>query len=109
MWLFSCAPEDPEDQSVMDKRGAEALYTAVIGLMHGIWTEDQDPQLDAAHRMVQIAKPWMIRRWSESELAHGKPLVRIPMQNAHLVDFESTEVEQAKLKTLGEQYTSKGA
>jgi len=62
-----------------------------------------------AHWMIQIAKPCMIRRWSESKLVNGKPLVRIPRENAHLVDLEWTEDEQAKLKTLVERYTSRGA
>jgi hypothetical protein len=109
MWLFSGAPEDPEDETVMEMHGADALYSAVKSLMHAIRTEDQDAQQDAAHRMIQIAKPWTIRRWSESKLANGKPLVRIPKENAHLVDLEWTEDEQAKLKSLVERYTSRGA
>jgi len=109
MWLFSGAPEDPEDETVMEMYGADALYSAVKSSMHAIRTVDQDAQQDAAHRMIQIAKPWTIRRWSESNLANGKPLVRIPKENAHLVDLEWTEEEQAKLKTLVERYTSRGA
>jgi hypothetical protein len=109
MWLFSGAPEDPEDETVMEMHGADALYSAVKSLMHAIRTEDEEAQQDAAHRMIQIAKPWTIRRWSESKLANGKPLVRIPKENAHLVDLEWTEEEQAKLKTLVERYTSRGA
>jgi len=77
--------------------------------MQVIRTEDRDAQQDAAHWMIQIAKPWTIRRWSESKLANRKPLVRILKENAHLVDLESTEDEQAKLKTLVERYTSQGA
>jgi len=88
--------------------GAEAQYSAVKSLIHAIWTEDQDSQQDAAHRMIQIAKPWAIRRWSESKLANGKPLIWIPKENAHLVDFQWTEDEQAQLKTLVERYTSWG-
>jgi SNF2 family DNA or RNA helicase len=64
MWLFSGAPEDPEDKSVMEMHNADALYSAVESVMHAIWTEDQDAQQDAANRMIQIAKPWTIRRWS---------------------------------------------
>jgi len=59
--------------------------------------------------MIQIAKPWTMRRCSESKLANGKPLVRIPKENAHLIDFEWTEDEQAKLKALVEGSTSRGA
>jgi hypothetical protein len=39
MWLFSGAPEDPEDDTVMEKRGAEALYSAVKSLMNTIRTK----------------------------------------------------------------------
>jgi hypothetical protein len=77
----------------MEMHGADTLYSAVKSLMHAIWTEDQDAQQDAVHRMIQIAKPWTIRRWSESKVANGKPLFRIPNQNAHLVDLEWTENE----------------
>jgi len=103
MWLFSGVPEDPQDKTVMEMHAADALYSAVKSLMHAIWTEDQDAQQDAAHRMFQIAKPWTIRRWSESKLVNGKPLVRILKENAHLVDLEWNEDEQAKLKTLVER------
>jgi hypothetical protein len=40
MWLFSGAPEDPEDDTSMEKHGAQALYSAVKSLMHPIRTED---------------------------------------------------------------------
>jgi len=107
MWLFSCVPEDPEDKTMMEMHGADVLYSAFKSLMHAIQTEDQDAQQDAAHQMIQIPKPWTIRRWSESKLANGKPLVLIPKENAHLVDLEWNEDKQAKLKTLVERYTSR--
>jgi len=109
MWLFSGAPDDPEDDTVMEKHGAEALYLAVKSLMHAIRTENEEARQDAAHRMIQIANPWTIMRWSEWKLADGKPLVRIPKENAPLIDLEWTEDEQAKLKTLVERYTLQGA
>jgi hypothetical protein len=59
--------------------------------------------------MIQIAKPWTIRRWSESKLLNGKPLVPIPKENAHLDNLKWTEHEPAKLKILVERYTSRGA
>jgi len=52
MWLCSGAPDDPEDDTVMAKPGAEALYSTVKSLMHPIRTEDEDVQQDAAHRMT---------------------------------------------------------
>ena len=90
MSLFSGAPEDPEDDMVMEQHGADALYSAVKSVMHAIRTEDEEAQQDVAHRMIQITKRWTIRRWSELKLANGKPLVRIPKENAHLVDLEWT-------------------
>jgi len=77
--------------------------------MYAIRTKDEEAQQDVAHQMSQIAKPWTIRRWSESKLANGKPPIRIPQENVHLIDLESTEEEQAHLKTLVERYTSGGA
>ena len=57
MWLFSGAPEEPENETLMEKHGAKALYSAVTCLIHTIRTEDQDDQQDAAQQMIQIAKP----------------------------------------------------
>jgi len=94
---LSGAPEDPEDETVMKMHGADALYFTVKSIMHAIRTADQDAQQDAAHQMIQIAKCWTIRRWSESKLVNGKPLVRIQKDNTHLVDLEWNEDEQAKL------------
>jgi hypothetical protein len=42
MWLFSGASDDQEDDSVMEKHGANGLYCAVKSLMHAIWTEDEE-------------------------------------------------------------------
>jgi len=47
--------------------------------------------------------------WSEPKLANGKPLIRIPMENAHLIDLEWTEEEQAKLKALVERDMARGS
>jgi len=73
---------------VMEKHSTDALYSALECLMQAIGTEDEAAQQHAAHRMIQIAKPWPIRRWSESEPANGNKLVRIPKENAHLDDLE---------------------
>ena len=61
MWLFSGAPDDPKDDTVMEKHGAEALYSAVKRFMHATRTENKEAQQDAAHRMIQIAKRWTIK------------------------------------------------
>jgi len=109
MWLFSGVPDDPEDDSVMEKYGAKVFYSAKKGLVHAICTKDEEPQLDVVHRMIQIAKPWTRRQLSESNLAIGNPLVQIPRENAHLMELEWTAEKVAKLKTTVERYTSRGA
>ena len=106
MWLFTGASEDPEDETVMEKHGADALYSTVKRLMDAIHTEDEVAQQDAAHWLIQIAKTWRIRRRSESKLANGKPLVRILKENAPRSDLEWTEAELTKPKTLVERYIS---
>jgi len=85
------------------------MYSAVKSMMHAIRTKDEEAQQDAAHWMIQIAKPWTIRQWSESKLANGKPLVQIPKEKAHVINLEWTEDKQAHLKTLVERYTLRGA
>ena len=42
MWLFSGAPKDPEDKTVMEMHGADALYSVVKRMLHAIRTDDQD-------------------------------------------------------------------
>jgi len=59
--------------------------------------------------MIQIAKPWMIRRWSRWKLRNEKQLVRILTENAHLVDLDWNEDKQPKLQPLVERYISWGA
>jgi len=87
MCLFSGAPENPENDTVMEKHGAEVLYSTVKSLIHAIQTEDKESQQDAADQMIQISKPWTLRRWSKSKLANPKwlnPMVRV---NSLLTDL----------------------
>jgi len=67
MWLCSGAPEDPEDNTVTEKHSAEAFHSTGTSLMHAVRTGDEEAQRDGAHQLVQIAKSWMITRWSESK------------------------------------------
>jgi hypothetical protein len=71
MRLVSGACDDPEDDTVMEKHGTQALYSAVKRLMHATRTKYEEALQDAAHRMIQIAKPWIIKQWSESKMANG--------------------------------------
>ena len=73
MWLFSGVSDNPEDDIVMEKHGANALYSAVKSMMHAILTEHEEVQQHAVNWMIQIAKPWTVRRWSESKLANRTP------------------------------------
>jgi hypothetical protein len=42
MWLLSGVPKDPEDETVMEMNGADALDITVKSLIHAAQTEDQD-------------------------------------------------------------------
>jgi len=109
MWLFSVAPDNPEDNGVMEMHGTNGVYSAVKSVMHVIRTEDEEARPDMAHRMIQIAMPWKISSWSQLKLANGKALVRILKHNVHLVDAEWTEEEQGKLNIPVERYTLRSA
>jgi hypothetical protein len=69
--LFPGAPENPEDDTVMEKHGAEELHSAVKSSIYAIYTKDTEYQHYLAHRMIQTAKPLTIRWWSVSTLATG--------------------------------------
>lgn len=81
-------PDNPEDDTKMETHCEDALNSTVKSLMHPSQTEDEEAQLDAVHRMIQIAKSWMKRRWSESNLGNRRPPVQIPKKIAHLMDPE---------------------
>lgn len=53
MWQFSGKPEDPEDDTVIEKHGAETLRSTVKSLRNAIWTEDDAARLDAAPQMIR--------------------------------------------------------
>jgi hypothetical protein len=76
--------------------------------MNTIRTEDKEAQYDEPNRVIQIAKPWTIRWWSEMKLANGKSLVRILKKTAQLIDLEWTEDTQTELKAPVERYTASG-
>jgi hypothetical protein len=88
----------------MVKHCAEALYAAAKSLRHTLGTKDEGAPQAAVHRMVHIGMLGMTRMWLELKLTNGKLLVKIPKNNAHLIDLEWTDDQQAKLKTLVEKY-----
>jgi len=109
MWLFSGATEDPQDDTVAEKHGTEAFDSTVNCSMHAMCNKDNGVEQEAAQWIIQLAKLWRITsRWSESELVDRRTLVPIQMENAHHVDFEWTEEEQAELQILVERYTLQG-
>jgi hypothetical protein len=100
IWLFSGAPIRPEDKILMELHGAEAFQVAVRSLTQGIRSDDDEAQKAAAEQIIRIAKPWTIRRWSESKLADGEPLVKMPKVNQHIVNLTWTTAEQQTLQQL---------
>jgi hypothetical protein len=49
MWLFSTAPEDPEDETVMEMHGADALYISKMYFSH--W---EPPGVSKRRRSVNL-------------------------------------------------------
>jgi len=103
------APDDPEDETVMQMHGANALHSAVKSLIHAIRIEDEGAQQDVAQRRMWMVKAWTIWRWSESKLANGTPLIWIRKETVHLIHFQWIEEEQAKLITHVERLPLLGA
>lgn len=75
MWQVSGAPADLEDVMLKDKQVAQALHSEVQCLIHAMQTEDNEAQQNAASLMIEVTAGWMIRRWSESNVVKGNPLV----------------------------------
>jgi len=69
IWLFSGAPGDPENNTVMENHDADVLYSTVLSLMYTIWNTDNKAQQDVAQEMMQIALHLTMRRWSALVLA----------------------------------------
>jgi len=80
MWI-----QDLEDDTVVENRGVDAMYSAVTSMIHDIRTEDKEAKKDAVHRTTGISKHWMIESFSGLKLATGKPLLWIPKENAYLI------------------------
>jgi len=55
MWLFSDAPQDPEDQTVTETPGEGSFHSAMKSIMHVVWTEDEEAQDDAVCWIIQNA------------------------------------------------------
>jgi len=51
MWHSSGVPEDPKNDTLMAMHSAQALYSAVKGLMQAIRTEDQEMQKNVTHQI----------------------------------------------------------
>jgi len=95
VWLFSAAPGNGEDDTVMEKKCTEALYSAMKSLVHAIQTEDTAAQQDTAHYMIPFANSLMRRRRLESTLRIGKSLHMISKKIVYLLDLERTKKDQA--------------
>ncbi|KAF8536335.1 hypothetical protein BDD12DRAFT_890450 [Trichophaea hybrida] len=108
IWLFSGPPIRPEDKTLMELHGADALQVAVRSWTQGIRSDDNEAQKAAAKQIIRIAKPWTLRRWSESKLANGEPLVKMPKAKEHIVNLTWTTAEQQNLQQHVNRYMSQG-
>jgi hypothetical protein len=103
--LYSEVPDNQADETVMEKYNAKALYSVGKRCMYVIGAEDNEaPQYRTSH-LIQIAKHWTNRWWSESTLQIAKLVFWIPKINAHGADHKWTEPEEANLMNKWERYT----
>jgi len=105
MWLLSSRPNDPENDILIKKHGAEELCFSGESLIHAIWTEDEKAQQYAAYWMRQIGMSQMIWRWLELQLPNGKPLIWIPKNEVYLTDQEWPKLQHAIQMMIVDRYT----
>ena len=105
MSLVSGSPKDLEDNAAIEKYSAEELFSAMESMMHTIRIEGRYIPQDTAHRMIQIASPGKIQRWTELKLVNSNPDIHILNLYTYLIDLKWTEEEQANLKPHVERYT----
>ena len=106
-WLF-VIPNEVEIPDSVSYHGPIALAKAVANVQRAVSKAlPSDEQQAAAQAMIEVIRPWTIRRWTESKLASGAPLVAIPTEIVHQVTLEWTPEEQehlaAVVKRLKEQ------
>ena len=106
-WLLAI-PHEVEVAESVSRHGPVALGKAVANVQRAVSKAlPPDEQQAAAAEMIEVARPWTIRRWTESKLESGAPLVPIPAEIVHQVPLEWTPEEQERLagvvKRLHEQ------
>ena len=106
-WLF-VIPNEVEMPDSVSYHGPIALAKAVANVQRGVSKALQsDEQQAAAQMMSEVIRPWTIRRWTESKLVSGTPLMAIPTEIVHQVTLKWTSEEDehlaAVVKSLKEQ------
>jgi hypothetical protein len=99
-WLFSNMPPEEFllDRDAVENHGPLATSTACNRLQVSISSgKSREEQQEAAQAVIDAIHPWMIRRWSESRMASGAPLVPIPHATHHAVSLEWTIQEQREM------------
>ena len=87
-WLFAI-PEVAEDPDAVAKHGPAALEKAVVDIQRAVSKDlPAHEQQAAVQAMIDIVRPWTIRRWTESKLASGALLISIPTEIVHQVLLE---------------------
>jgi hypothetical protein len=99
-WLFHI-PAVVQDEGELIHHGPRAMIRAVRELEQAVkHQESLAEQKEAAMRLIDVARPWTIRRWAESRLASGAPLANIPQEEIHHVRLQWTPEEQEQLSTV---------
>jgi hypothetical protein len=109
MWPCLDIPDNPEDAAGMENHGADALYSAVKSVMSATRSEYENTQQDSAHRTMEIANSWRVRRLSQLKQANRSPLVWIQKYKTHPDDPWWIGDAQATQKTPAKRYASHSA
>ena len=97
-------PNEVEMPDSVSYHGPIALAKAVANVQREVSKAlPLDKQQAAAQAMIEVVRPWTIRRWTESKLESGAPLVAIPTEIIHQVTLEWTPEEQEHLAAVAKR------
>jgi len=56
MWLFSCATEHSDNNTIFDPHCGNMLYSEILMFMYGIGMEDKEVQKNVVYQIIVIMK-----------------------------------------------------
>ena len=89
-----------EDPDAIARHGPAALEISIVDIQRAVSKDlPVHEHQEAGQAMIDVLRPWIIRRWAELKLASGAPLISMPSEIVHQVRLEWTAEEQEFLMT----------